>query len=40
MHVNVNAPPGWRTSTASKGELFTEVKLKRGNAMQLASQEA
>ncbi|MCJ2067750.1 phage tail tip lysozyme [Methylobacterium sp. J-030] len=40
VHVNVNAPPGWRASTVSKGELFREVKLNRGNAMQLASQEA
>jgi hypothetical protein len=34
----VNAPPGWRTSTASKGELFREVKLNRGHTMQLASE--
>jgi hypothetical protein len=29
-----------RTSTANKGALFREVKLNRGNTMQLASQEA
>lgn len=40
VQVNVNAPPGWKTSTANRGELFREVKLNRGNAMQLASQEA
>jgi hypothetical protein len=36
--VNVNAPPGWKTNTASKGTLFREVKLNRGHAMQLASE--
>jgi hypothetical protein len=30
----------WRTSTANKGSLFREMKLNRGHAMQLASQEA
>jgi hypothetical protein len=30
----------WQTTTANKGSLFREVKLNRGNAMQLASQEA
>jgi hypothetical protein len=40
VQVKVNAPPGWRTSPANKGALFREVKLNRGNAMQLASQDS
>jgi hypothetical protein len=35
-----HVPPGWKTSTASNGEFSREVQLNRGNAMQLASQEA
>jgi hypothetical protein len=33
-----SAPSSFQT--ANKGSLFREVKLNRGNAMQLASQEA
>jgi hypothetical protein len=40
VQVHVNAPKGWSTKTANAGSLFREVKLNRGNAMQLASQEA
>lgn len=40
VQVHVNAPRGWSTKTANKGSLYREVKLNRGNAMQLASQEA
>jgi hypothetical protein len=38
--VSANAPQGWQAKTVNKGELFREVKLNRGHAMQLASQEA
>ena len=38
--VHANALSGWRTSIASKGPLFREVKLNRVSTMQRASEDA